>query len=357
MGNLIFLLSYAIIAFFLTFFLIPRYIVFLHAHKFGKQIREEWLVWKATEFAKLHKKKEGIPSFGGGIILGVVFLLVGISVIAQQLSPFIQEFFGITIKYSLWNRNETYLAIGTLFTVWGIGLIDDYLNIHGIGRTKWLSARVKIVLLLMFAWVWAWWFYYKLGIQEISIPYFWVLPLGILYIPFFIFLVVGTANAVNFTDWLDGLAGGLLLFNYSVYAFICYDQKLLILATLCLIIAGSLIAFLWYNIHPAKFFMGDIGSLSLGATLVIMAAMTDTLIVLMIIGGIYIVEILSVIIQIISKRLRNWKKVFRIAPYHHHLEALWWYEETVVMRLWLVWIILSVAWLIVYLIMKYGIGN
>ncbi len=125
----------------------------------------------------------------------------------------------------------------------------------------------------------------------------------------------------------------------------------MILATICLIISGVLIAFLWFNIKPAQFFMGDVGSLSLGATLVVVAAMTDTLIVLMIIGGIYIVEILSVILQLLSKRFRNGKKIFRIAPYHHHLEAIGWSEETVVMRLWLIGIILSLAGLIVYLVM------
>jgi len=125
----------------------------------------------------------------------------------------------------------------------------------------------------------------------------------------------------------------------------------MILATICLIISGVLIAFLWFNIRPAQFFMGDVGSLSLGATLVVVAAMTDTLIVLMIIGGIYIVEILSVILQLLSKRFRNGKKIFRIAPYHHHLEAIGWSEETVVMRLWLIGIILSLAGLIVYLVM------
>lgn len=287
---------------------------------------------------------------GGGIILGVVFILIVASILAQWLSPTLQEWFGTTIKYSLWNRNETYLALGTLFTVWVMGLLDDYLNVRGIGRTKGLSARVKMIFLVLFAGIWAWWFYSKLWVQEISIPYFWYLPLGWWYMPLFALIVVAMANSVNITDWLDGLAGWLLLFNYSVYAFICYHQWLLILATLCLIIAGTLIAFLWYNIKPAKFMMWDVGSLSLGATLVIMAAMTDTLIVLLITGSIFILETLSVIIQMTSKKFRNGKKIFRIAPFHHHLEAIGWAEETIVMRFWLIGILLSVAWLIVYLL-------
>jgi phospho-N-acetylmuramoyl-pentapeptide-transferase len=149
------------------------------------------------------------------------------------------------------------------------------------------------------------------------------------------------ANSVNITDGLDGLAGGLLLFNYSLYAFICYNQNLTILAALCLIISGTLIAFLWFNIKPAAFYMGDVGSLSLGATLAIMAMMTDTLIVLLITGALFWLELLSVIIQMLSKRFRNGKKVFRIAPFHHHLEAIGWKEENIVMRFWLIGIVLA----------------
>lgn len=160
------------------------------------------------------------------------------------------------------------------------------------------------------------------------------------------------ANAVNITDGLDGLAGGLLLFNYVVYAFITYNQSLFILSAVCMLIVGALIAFLWFNIKPAQFYMGDIGSLALGANLGIIAMMTDTLIVLVIISGIYILEICSVIIQLTSKKLRNGKKVFRIAPFHHHLEAIGWSEETVVMRFWLIGMILSSVGLIVSFAMQ-----
>ena len=150
------------------------------------------------------------------------------------------------------------------------------------------------------------------------------------------------ANSVNITDGLDGLAGGLLLFNYAVYAFICYDQSLSILAALCLIICGSLIGFLWFNIKPAEFYMGDVGSLSLGATLAIMAMMTDTLAVLLVTSAVFWLEMLSVVVQIVSKKFRNGKKVFRIAPFHHHLEAIGWSEENIVMRFWLIGMILAV---------------
>lgn len=264
----------------------------------------------------------------------------------------IQHLFGVQIKYSLWNRNETYLALFTLATVGIIGLVDDYLNVRGIGRTKGLSARVKMILLTIFALIGAYWFYVKLGHTGLHFPFLGEVSLGILYIPLFIFIIIAMANAVNITDGLDGLAGGLLLFNYVVYAFITYSQSLFILSAICMLIVGALIAFLWFNIKPAQFYMGDVGSLALGANLGIMAMMTDTLAVLLIISGIYILEICSVIIQLTSKKLRNGKKIFRIAPFHHHLEAIGWSEETVVMRFWLIGMILSSIGLIVSFVMR-----
>ena len=140
--------------------------------------------------------------------------------------------------------------------------------------------------------------------------------------------------------------------NYAVYAVICYDRGLFILSALCLLVAGGLMAFLWFNIKPAKFYMGDVGALSLGAALAVIALMTDSLLTLLIVSGVYVVEIVSVIVQIVSKKLRNGKKVFRIAPFHHHLEAVGWGEETVVMRFWLVGMALSVAGLIVHFATK-----
>lgn len=213
---------------------------------------------KATEFAKLHKNKTGTPSMGAGVILLSIFSLVLVSVVLHFFAADIQSIFNIKIKYSLWNRNETYLALFTLATVGIIGMVDDYLNVRGIGRTKGLSARVKMVLLTIFAGLGAYWFYFKLGQTGLHVPFFGDLKLGLLYIPIFIFIIIAMANAVNITDGLDGLAGGLLLFNYVVYAFITYNQGLMILSAVCMLIVGALIAFLWFNIKPAQFYMGDV---------------------------------------------------------------------------------------------------
>lgn len=352
MWNLTFLLVYLILSFFLTFAVTPLFVKFLYHFKLGKQIREEALMGKATEFNKLHKNKTWTPTMWWILILWMVFLLILLSIIVKFLSPYIQNKFGIEIKFSLWNRNETYLSIFTLATVGFLWLVDDYMNVKWIGRTKWISAKFKMWWLIALGSLGAYWFYFKLWHTSFNIPFFGNLHLGLLYMPIFIFIIIAMANAVNITDWLDWLAGGLLLFNYVVYAIITYNKWLFILSALCMIIVWTLIAFLWFNIKPAKFYMWDIWALALGANLWIMAMMTNTLIVLVIISWIYILEILSVIIQLTSKKLRNGKKVFKIAPFHHHLEAIGRKEESVVMRFWLIWMILSSAWLLVSLLLK-----
>jgi phospho-N-acetylmuramoyl-pentapeptide-transferase len=330
------LFLYLLIGTLATALIIPPYIRFLYRYHMGKKIREEWLMGQAREFARLHSAKIGTPTMWGGAILIITLVIVIASIMVQRFSTEL----GLDLKYSLWNREETYLAIFTLFAVGGIGLVDDYLNVREIGRTKWLSALVKLVLLFLFASIGAWWFYAKLGFTGVSLPWFWEIWLGWLYVPLFMLIVVTMANSVNMTDGLDGLAWGILLLNYWLYAFISYDRGLTILSALCIIIAGALIAFLWWNIKPAKFYMGDTGSLSLGAMLAVIAMMTDTLIVLFISGALFWMELLSVVIQLLSKRLRNGKKIFRIAPFHHHLEAIGWTEETIVMKFWLIGIVL-----------------
>lgn len=281
----------------------------------------------------------------GAMILLTVFLMVFVSVVLQK---------AWLTNNSLFNQRETYLSLFTLLTVWVLGWIDDYMNIKWIWKTKWLSAKFKIFWLIVFATLGSWWFYDKLGWSEIllKLPYLPGFEIGLLFVPLFIFIIVWAANSVNITDGLDGLAGGLLLFAYGVYGYITYDQGLFLLSTLCVSICWALIAFLWFNIKPAKFYMGDVWSLALGANLWLMALLTNTIAILVIVGLIFILETLSVIIQITSKKLRNGKKVFKIAPFHHHLEASWWSEETVVFRLWLVGIILSVVAVIFYILQK-----
>jgi phospho-N-acetylmuramoyl-pentapeptide-transferase len=345
-SHLIQIFSFWISTFIIGFILAPFYIDLLKKAKLWKQIREEATIWKATEFFKLHKNKVWTPTMWGALILAVVFFMVFVSMILQGIW---------VIDNSLFNRKETYLVLFTLFTVWSLGAIDDFMNIKWIWKTKWLSARFKMFWLLLFAILGSLWFYFKLdwANKDLIIPFIenWI-HIWIWFIPLFIFVIISAANSVNITDWLDWLAWWLLLFAYAVYTYITYDQWLYLLSTLCVSIIWALIAFLWFNIKPAKFYMWDMWSLSLWAVLWIIAMLTNTLFVLLIVWAIFIFETLSVIIQLTSKKLRNWKKIFKIAPFHHHLEAIWWTEETVVFRLWLIWMIFSIFGIMFYILQK-----
>ena len=297
MSNLIFILGSLVLAFFITFLMMNWGICLFQKWGLGKKIRSEGLVGKATEFAKMHQVKSGTPTMGWIFILVTMTLLIGISLMIHRIEPMMESYFGWWLSHTLWNRQETYIPIFTLMSVGLVGLLDDYLNIREIGRTKWLSARLKMAFLIVFALVGAYWFYFKLGFTEIHIPIFGSVHISYFYIPLFILIFISAANSVNITDGLDGLAGGLLLFQFVAYGFITYSRWLFILSAFCLIIAGALMAFLWFNIHPARIFMGDIGSLSLGATLAVIATMTDTLLAFVVMSSIFILETVSVIIQ------------------------------------------------------------
>lgn len=319
----------ATLAFLIAFIFSPWFAKKLQKLKIGKQIRENAMSGeKAPLFAALHAKKSGTPTMGGLLIWGSIIIVVLISVLLQKTGIF---------THSLLSRKETWIPLFTLITCGLLGAVDDYLNIKGIGKTKGLSAKLKFIWLTIFASMGAYWFYSKLGYDSINIPLpgFESIFVGWWYIPIFIFIIVATANSVNFTDGLDGLASGLLIFAFSAFGILAYTRGLLILAALCAVICGAILGFLWFNIPPARFYMGDTGSLSLGATLGVIAMLTDSTLILPIIGFMFVIETLSVIIQLVSKKLFN-KKVFKIAPIHHHFEQLGYAEFTIVMRFWII---------------------
>lgn len=333
--NLVIIAGSGSLAFLISLALTPWFTKQLIKFKIGKQIRSKALSGEDSSlFSALHAKKSGTPTMGGLLIWGTILLTVIISIILQK--------FGLT-KYSLFNRQETWIPLFTLITCGVLGAVDDILNVKGIGKTKGLSAKLKLIWLTIFSAVGAWWFYSKLGFSTIEIPVVGVeaIEVGWWYIPIFIVVIIATANSVNFTDGLDGLASGLLIMAFGAFGIIAYAEGLLILATLCMVIAGALLAFLWFNIPPAKFYMGDTGSLALGATLGVIAMLTGQTITLIIIGFIFVVEAASVIIQLISKKFFK-RKVFKIAPLHHHFEQSGWKESTVVMRFWIVGGIMAV---------------
>ncbi len=332
--KLAFILGFGSLSFVVAMFFAPIFIRFLENNKLGQQIRDTSVDGKASSvFRELHLKKSGTPTMGGLIIWGTVVAMVLLSLIPQQL--------GITTN-SLWNRSETFIPLFTLIAAGALGMIDDWWNIRGVGAQKGLKVKPKLIWLSVFAAIGAWWFFAKLGCLDgsigeclIHLPRLGDFNIGLWYVPLFILVIISTANAVNITDGLDGLAGGLLTIAFGSFGVIAFFQGMFLLATLCATLVGALIAFLWWNVPPAKFFMGDTGSYSLGATLGVIAMLTDSIVPLLFIGSVFILETCSTIIQLFAKRFFG-KKVFLIAPFHHHLEKLGWPEHQIVMRFWLI---------------------
>ena len=297
--------------------------------KLGKQIRDEA---SAPIFAKLHAAKAGTPTSGGILIWGTVLL---VAFIFSLLANVFRGEPWLTLNFL--SRKETLLPVGAMFFSALVGLVDDYLNVRKIGpRGGGFGMRQRLVSYALIATVCAWWFYVKLGWDTLHVPFVGSFALGLWMIPFSILVIVATAFSVNEIDGLDGLSGGTLLAAFAAFGCIAFAQGKYDLASLTAVIVGALLAFLWFNIHPAKFFMGDTGAMSLGVTLAIIAMLTNTTLLLPVIGALFLLESLSVIIQIASKKLRHGKKVFLSSPIHHHLQAIGWSEPTIVMRFWVI---------------------
>ena len=326
--SLLWILGYAAFSFFLALCLTPRFVRFLRVNNIGKQLRVETVDGRdPTIFRTYHQAKFGTPTMGGILIWGSIFLTVFFSRFLAYLG---------VVDHSLLQRGQVYLPLFMLLSLGILGGIDDYLNIRGIGKKRGLDTLPKILSLLLIASLGSVWFYWKLGYNSIHVPYLGDWDVGLWYIPIFIFIIVGTANAVNVTDGLDGLAGGLLSISFIAFAVLAYLHGLSILAGFCAVCVGAIAAFLWHNVPPAIFFMGDTGSLALGGTLGVIALMIDQTLILPLVGFIFVIEMLSVIIQLTSKKLRGGKKIFRAAPIHHHFEALEWGESKVTMRMWII---------------------
>jgi len=335
----IFILSVS--SFFLAWVLTPLLTKLLYKYKLGKQIRDDV---SAPIFFKLHQGKSGTPTMGGILIwFTAAVLALGIFYLSRLTN------FAALINLNFLSRSQTWLPLGVLVASALVGLVDDFFNTRRIGpRGGGLTMRYRILIYALIAAVGAWWFYYKLDRNSIHIIFLGDYLLNWWYIPFFIFIIVATAFSVNEIDGLDGLAGGTLLAAFGAYGAISFVQGKIDLAAFCGVIIGALIAFLWNNIYPAKFFMGDTGAMSLGVTLGVLAMLTDTVFLLPFIGLLFVIESLSVIIQVISKKIRK-KKVFLSSPIHHHLEAKGWPEPKIVMRFWLISWITAISGLIIFL--------
>lgn len=340
---LIKVLFFAAISFIVAAAATPLLTHFLYKYKLGKKIRNSGTT---PVFSELHAHKEGTPTMGGILIWGSVLLLISIFSILPQIFP--NE---ILKHLNFLSRSETLLPLAALIISALIGLFDDWLDVRskGVLGGGGLKLRHRILIYTLIAIVGALWFYFKLDWTVFHIPFFGSFEIGAWYIPLFILVIVATSFSVNETDGLDGLAGGTLLIAFMAFTVIAFALGRYDLATFCGAIIGALLAFLWFNIPPARFYMGDTGSMSLGVTLGIIAMLTNSALLLLFIGCIFIIESLSVIIQVLSKRFRG-KKVFLSAPIHHHFQAVGWPESKIVMRFWIVAGIGTVLGLMIFLL-------
>ena len=331
------ILGLAALSFALAMAWTPGLTHFLYKYKLGKQIRSEG----APIFNQLHSKKEGTPTMGGILIWGTVLILAIIFWLLSKLGVN-----GIVTEINFVDRGQTFLPLGIMALSAIIGAIDDLLGIFRIGpKGGGLKVRHRLLLYAFVALIGAWWFFFKLDWDVIRIPFWGNFNIGFWYILVFIFVIVATAFSANETDGLDGLAGGVLLTSFAAYGTIAYIQGHFNLTAFCATIIGALLAFLWFNVYPARFFMGDTGSMSLGVTLGVIAMLTNQFLLLPLIGFILVAESLSVIIQVLSKKIRG-KKIFLSSPLHHHLEAIGWPETKITMRFWIISGIFSVIGLI-----------
>ncbi|MFZ2226564.1 MAG: phospho-N-acetylmuramoyl-pentapeptide-transferase [Candidatus Moraniibacteriota bacterium] len=336
------------LAFVIAFALTPLMTHFLYKYKIGVKIKTNDVSGeKLTFVSEMHKHKSGTPVMGGILVWFSVLILVYAS---HYLFPLIAQWTGVNFfaRLDFLSRKQVWLPLFALVAAGILGLCDDWASVKGLGKNKGGGIRFlsRFGWLIAISALGAWWFFAKLGWDKVHLPAMGDFSIGFWYIPLFMFIILFTAISSNETDGLDGLNGGVLLIAFSSFALISFSQNKMDLAAFCAAISGALLAFLWFNIYPARFFMGDTGAVSLGATLGVVAMLTNSALVLLVIVFIYILESGSVVIQLTSKKLFK-QKVFLAAPLHHHFEAKGWPETKVTMRAWIFTLVTALIGVIV----------
>ena len=301
-------------------------IEFLKSRGIGKMIK--------VNGPSSHMSKMGTPTMGG------VMIILPVLLITITLNFF--SLLGMTLL-----GRSILVPLGVMVGYGILGALDDLEGVKGKRKGEGMRARVKFLGQVILAFFTALMIYYGLGLSVVAIPTIpKMINLGIWYIPIAMFIIVGTSNAVNLTDGLDGLAGSIAAIAFAAYGVIAYLQGQIYLARFCFTVVGALLAFLWYNSYPAELFMGDTGSLSVGATLAVVALMTGQWLLLPIIGFVFVAEVLSVIIQVAyfkytKSRYGQGRRIFKMAPLHHHFELLGWSETHITQRFLLIAVLMA----------------
>ncbi len=349
-----------VISFVFTFLVTPALTHFMYKNELWKnKVREKGIDGKELKvFKKHHSEKEtSVPRLGGLLVwippLILIFFFYGLT--------FLSDNFWIE-KLNFLSRNQTWLPLFTLVAASIIGLTDDILQIiekpeNGFLKFMFrkmkryigggLSLKYRIFLVSLIGIIGSWWFYFRLGQDSIFIPGVGQFYLGILFIPFFIIVMLATYSG-SVIDGLDGLSGGAFAAIFTAFTIIAIESGMINLAAFCLVLVGSMLAFLWFNIPPARFYMGETGILGLTTTLTVIAFLTDSVIVLPIIAILLVIESGSVILQLLSKKFLK-KKIFIAAPIHHHFEGKGWPSYKVTMRFWIIGVFAAIIGVVIRL--------
>ncbi|MBI3046546.1 MAG: phospho-N-acetylmuramoyl-pentapeptide-transferase [Candidatus Harrisonbacteria bacterium] len=316
----------------------------LHQFQFNKQLRSKE---QAPVFYELHKAKENTPTMGGVVIWVTV---LGLALIFAVMGALFDGFWNYL---NFVDRAQTYLPIAAMLAAALLGLTDDLLGVFRLGvNGGGLRMAQKLLMYFLLALAGGLWFYYRLDWTTLSVPFIGNVEVGWWYVPIFMFIIIASAFSANETDGLDGLAGGVLLFAFGALTVVAFTIGRYHLAAFSGMTVGALLAFLWFNIYPARFFMGDTGSMALGITMGVIAMLTNTALFLPFFASILVFESLSVIVQLTSKKLFG-RKIFISTPIHHHFEALGWPETKVTMRFWIISAVFSALGLALFFIAKF----
>ena len=348
--NLVKIFAPTAVAFFLGLFFTPIATHFFYKYKMWKKYgRNENAT--ISEFSKIHNEKEELktPRVGGIIIWVSVLTTVLIFYLVSIFFPSKNSF-----ALNFLSRNQTLIPVFTLLIGSLIGLWDDFIQIYGTGKfahddKSWRKWKVSIVAFLSL--VIGIWFFYKLGMTSLRIPFMGEIYFGILIIPFFMIVALATFSG-GVIDGIDGLSGGVLASIFGAYSAIAYANNQIDIAAFSAVITGAILAFLWFNIPPARFYMGETGIMGLLTTLATLAFLTDSVFILPIVALPLVLTSLSVILQIASKKFRNGKRLFRLAPLHHHFEAIGWSSYKVTMRFWILSVVFSILGIILAIISR-----
>ncbi len=335
----------SVLTFFIGILITPFFTDLFYKHKMWKKSSRA-LSDTSETFAQLHNGIEELstPRIGGIIIwLSVLLSVLLIYVVSLVFHT------GLTEKLNFLSRNQTIIPLATLIIASLIGLADDLLQIFGKGeyaKDPMIYRKIKTGCIILIGLAISLWFYGKLGVSAIHVPFWYDIDLGAWFIPFFIF-VMFSVFSTSVIDGMDGLAGGIMSIIFTAYSVIAFTQNQINISAFCAVIAGAILAFLWFNIPPARFYMGETGMVGLTVTLSVVAFLTNSVLLLMIIALPLVLTSASVVIQYISYKYFNKHRVFKVAPLHHHFEALGWSRAKIVMRYWVFSLIFAIIGVVV----------